>query len=126
MTLGFMARFEAPILSGEKIHTIREDKKDRWTSGRAIHFVVGNRTKARRQFKRDVCTSIQEIEIYNLAFSSELGIKIDGVLVLGILPVLAKNDGLTVQEFKDHFNKPQFPYFKGKIIHWTNTPNIYK
>ena len=43
-----------------KIHTIREDKTNRWKAGNLIHFVINNRTKKRYQFAPIIkCVSIQ-------------------------------------------------------------------
>ncbi len=45
MVLGFKERFVGRILSGVKIHTIREDGHNRWRVGRRIEFATGVRTK---------------------------------------------------------------------------------
>ena len=64
MTLGFSKEeFKEKILRGTKIHSIREDKADRWKDGILIHFVTGNRTKHRNEFLLYSCTGIQEITI---------------------------------------------------------------
>jgi len=58
MILGFKTKtkdgrytnFVEKIEKGEKIHTIREDKLNRWRAGRIIHAAVGVRTNEYRQF----------------------------------------------------------------------------
>lgn len=115
--------------SHPKIHTIREDKKDRWKVGNKIHFVINNRQPNRFQFAPVIeCTSVQEIEItsdtkvdllkglykHNLPL-----VYIDGKLIqkASIVEELAINDGFN--SIIDFFN--YFPDgFKGKLIHWTN------
>jgi len=42
--------FNTFLVSKPKIHSIREDKPNRWKSGNDIHFVIGNRTKNRYLF----------------------------------------------------------------------------
>lgn len=109
-----------------KLHTIREDKADRWKSGRDIHFVINNRTKNRFQFAPIIqVTSIQKFEISYVdvfidqkKFTEKYTIKIDGrKLDWKEIEVLAKNDGFdSTDDFIQFFNKD----FKGKIIHWTD------
>ncbi|MDY8137583.1 hypothetical protein [Aquimarina sp. 2201CG5-10] len=108
-----------------KLHTIRQDSKNRWQPGKLIHPVINNRTKDRFQFAPTIkCISVQQIEI---VYSDEElceqhciepVIKIDG-RVLGIeeCDQLAINDGFDdIQKFLWWFNED----FKGKIIHWTD------
>ena len=112
-----------------KLHTIREDKSDRWKPGTQIHFVINNRSKNRYQFAPVLeCKGIQIIEIFHDLGHAE--IHIDGqfygeVYRHGLddiyqhtddLELLAKNDGfLSVDQFFAWFKKD----FTGKIIHWT-------
>jgi len=81
MVLGFEQQFVEPILSGTKIHTIREDKHNRWKPGRSIQMATGVRTKNYNQFNEDECVSVQEIkilyfdgdpDIYRWTYSSKL------------------------------------------------------
>ena len=65
MILSFKKRFVSPILSGHKIHTIREDKPRRWKAGNKIHFATGVRTKHYDQFHAGVCVSVQAIVLVN-------------------------------------------------------------
>ena len=65
MILGFKKQFPPMILVGTKIHTIREDKHDRWKAGNKIHFATGIRTKNYNQFYSGVCKSVQAITLVN-------------------------------------------------------------
>lgn len=119
MVLGFKKQFKTPIVKGDKIHTIREDKNNRWKAGNLIHFATGVRTKEYNNFLKDTCKSVQDIEIdYTKTFLGEPTIKIDGkTLVHTEIVTLAFNDGFhSLEEFLAWFNKD----FRGKIIHWTN------
>lgn len=138
---GFLA--DDRPLSVPKLHTIREDKSNRWRTGTDIHFVINNRTKNRFQFAPVIkCVSTQDIEIrdvtgtkVSLANSLNFGwivshqvkdvtfylayeIYIDGKRLLSDeISKLAINDGFdSVDDFFAYFNKD----FTGKLIHWTN------
>ena len=65
MILGFNKRFPQPIHDKIKIHTIREDKHNRWKAGRIIHMATGVRTKHYYCFNQEICTGTQIIEIAN-------------------------------------------------------------
>lgn len=115
-----------------KLHTIRPDSKDRWRTGRDIHFVINNRTPNRFQFAPVIpCVSVQKIGIrYKIHQSGDsVHALIDGDVYAGaswypsghIRTVwggedLARNDGFDcLEDFFDYFNED----FTGKIIHWT-------
>jgi len=119
MVLGFNRKFIGPIMNGTKIHTIREDKNNRWKPANTIHMAVGVRTKNYTQFALHNCISVQTIEIRRfhgvaLSFST---IKIgNNYIWQGDWLKIARNDGFeTLEEFFDWFDKD----FTGKIIHWT-------
>lgn len=119
MILGFKKQFEAPILSGTKKHTIREDITNRWAEGKTIHFATGVRTKNYNNFKTDVCKSVQEIKVIWInEYINDAIVIVDGVnLNIEQKQALAYNDGFAnLIEFFQWFNKN----FEGKIIHWTN------
>jgi hypothetical protein len=107
---------------GDKLHTIREDKNDRWKPGTKIDFFINCRQKNMFRFAPVLpVVSIQEIEIvYDKVFGKILRpeILIDNVKLHPMrLEELALNDGFdNVQDFFAYFDKD----FKGKIIHWTN------
>lgn len=109
-----------------KLHTIRQDEKNRWGAGCDIHFVINNRTPNRFQFAPVIkCVSVQEIEIksdnqslsngYSVNFKT---IIVDGKMLDGMdIYQLAINDGFdSVEDFFAYFNKD----FTGKLIHWTD------
>lgn len=129
MILGFKKQFEAPIVAGSKIHTIREDAKDRWDEGKKIHFVIGNRTKHYRQIKLGECRSIQYVFMTFSRGVFEVSVGddhyCDKYLSQVEIEELAKNDGfIGVGEFMDWFipliKASHKGYFTGKIIHWTD------
>lgn len=113
-----------------KLHTIREDKADRWKAGNNIHFVINNRTKNRFQFAPVIkCVSVQEIEIkykilrHRVSPSGidqyvEVNVFLDGLkLIKNEVEKLVINDGFpSLEAFFLFFNKD----FQGKIIHWTD------
>lgn len=123
-----------------KIHTIREDKTNRWGEGNKIHFYINQRTPYQFQFAPVVeVQCVQEIEIVNSYYTThESGkrtllyrfVKIDGQpfyswhdiyeddnIDKGMLQ-FAKNDGFdSIEDFFHWFNGNNF---KGKIIHWTD------
>ena len=118
MILGFKERFKQPILDGTKIHTIREDKANRWKAGRVIQFATGVRTKSYTKFNEGVCEGTQEIEIRweeNVVFPE---VYVNGEeLNYHDMILLAENDGFnTLTEFCKWFLSD----FKGRIIHWTD------
>lgn len=120
--------FVYDIQSGNKIHTIRHDKSDRWHAGRKIHFWRGNPRNVKAnpyQFDEGVCSSVQRIAIR--WYADEEGTKEPYVWIDGkILGVgfdannnreLALKDGFTsTYEFFEWFNED----FDGKVIHWTD------
>lgn len=98
-----------------KVHTIREDKSNRWIQTRLIHLVINNRTPERFQFAPlIICTAIQKISI---VWDGPIpGVYVDDELLLSNdVERLALNDGFdTVGDFYNYFNTD----FTGKIIHW--------
>lgn len=118
MVLGFKKQFVKPIKAGIKIHTIREDKHNRWKPGRKIHGATGVRTKKYNQFFEDTCTGTQKIKIIYKKTSPSPKIVVDGKrLNADETYLLALHDGFPgTFEFRKWFNKD----FIGKIIHWTD------
>jgi len=122
MILSFSSpRFEVLIKAGVKIHTIREDKHDRWKPDMRIHHWMYNpRNVSKNPYAfshpgTDILISKQKIAIepeFKL-------VVVDGFKQLNAdeLKLLAINDGLTnIRNFFRWFNKP----FSGYILHWTN------
>lgn len=133
MVLAFKPQFKDKILNGSKIHTIREDKTDRWKAGNIIHMATGVRTKNYNQFSERVCMAVEPFEIIytrhektkttaNVYVNYKLlgqALWVDCKLKASSFSVdmLAANDGfLTPTEFFEWFHSD----FKGKIIHWTD------
>ena len=80
-----------------KLHTIRQDKKNRWKAGVDIHFVINNRTPERFQFAPVIpCVSVQEIEII---YSDE-----DLCEHNGVEPVV-KIDGRILDFYKNEYEE---------------------
>jgi uncharacterized protein YqfB (UPF0267 family) len=140
MILSFKKEFVPKILAGTKIHTIREDKPNRWKVGNKIHFATSVRTKNYNCFKEGECLFIQDIHmsidesIYKYSPKlKEFTIVItigSKVLRAGTETVqFALNDGFSsYQEFHNWFYpliiKTENRCFHGKLIHWTN--KMYK
>ena len=111
-----------------KLHTIREDKKNRWRSGMMIHPVIYFRTKKQFQFAPPfLCTGTQRISIRwkssHRGKFKKCRILIDekyffgDILYESTTEELAINDGFeSVRQFLSWFHQD----FDGKIIHWTD------
>ncbi|WP_395075362.1 hypothetical protein [Flavobacterium sp.] len=118
--------FSGHIIINPKLHTIREDKNNRWQVGNKIDFFINARQKNMFRFAPVLpVVSIQEIEIKWLKNKEKkiwwyLGatISINNVYLSATqCEQLAINDGFdSVIEFFEYFNKD----FHGKIIHWTD------
>lgn len=103
-----------------KIHTIRQDKHDRWKAERLIHFSTGVRTKKYKCFYKAPCISTQEVIIDS--HREVIHIMKDGCRVETlqgkITEIFAYNDGFdSVKDFWDWFRDYQGSL---KLIHWTN------
>lgn len=114
-----------------KLHTIREDKNDRWQPGTKIDFFINCRQKDMFRFAPVLpVVSTQKVEIrwYELFNKKMARVFIDNksfacvkfyteMIVTGKMLQLAQNDGFdTIEDFFAYFNED----FKGKIIHWTD------
>lgn len=123
MILGFKKQFEAPILEGTKIHTIREDSPDRWGAGQLIHFATGSQTKNYNCFKEGQCISTERVFMtFDYMLHVSIGLR---ELYMPEKKILANNDGFKdLKEFEDWFYpiiaKSEKKCFSGKIIHWTD------
>lgn len=114
--------------SAPKLHTLRQDPKNRWKVGMKIHPVINNRTKNRFQFSPVMeVKGIQEIEILHSKSNPGVArITIDGnEFYMGLtwscynrkLEDFVRNDGFdSAEQFFAWFNKD----FKGKIISWAD------
>lgn len=131
MILGFKPYLKKPIIDGVKIHTLREDEKNRWGRGCTIQMATGVRTEKYECFREEICTGVQgvEMELIKKSFDCyEWVVKVDG-RKLGEMEIaqLSINDGFkSSQELKmfffpqDSFGRYKKTEWKGKIIHWTD------
>lgn len=120
MILPFKPQFVEPILNGSKIHTIREDKNNRWKKFAPIQMATGVRTKNYNCFNNNHhVTAIQSIKIVcSIDPTIEPEIIIDGnFLFKAEKEQLAINDGF--KNLTDMMAFFDFQPFTGKIIHWT-------
>lgn len=117
---------ESERMTNPKIHTIREDKKERWKPGTKIDFFINCRQKDMFRFAPVLpVVSVQKIEIIWVGFSDSFRpwVRIDKKNICTIddthndrMLQLAKNDGFdTIEDFFAYFNED----FTGKLIHWT-------
>lgn len=109
-----------------KLHTIREDKTDRWKPGMMIDFFINVRTKDMFRFApRIPVVSIQKITM-SYAWNDIINIWINGrELTPSERLELALNDGFdSWKEFFEYFypviKSTEDNFWKGKIIHWTD------
>lgn len=109
-----------------KLHTIREDKKDRWHAGIMIDFFINVRQKNMFRFAPKVAVvSTQEI-FMTYAYNNRIDISIDDRELYGYEKEdFAINDGFdTWNDFFDYFypkiKESEKQFYKGKIIHWTD------
>ena len=102
-----------------KLHTIREDAKNRWKPGTMIDFFINCRQKDMFRFAPKLpVVSVQDFVIKRWGTKPKVYIN-DSFFPLPDKEVLnlAQNDGFdTVKDFFEYFNKD----FTGKIIHWTD------
>lgn len=126
MVLGFKQQFVYPIISGSKIHTIREDKGDRWQEGKKIQMATGVRTKNYNCFHELTCTGTQEV-FMTYAFNDVIQISVDGNELHQYVDKVkfAHNDGFETWEaffnwFYPLIQSSPTKCFKGKVIHWTD------
>lgn len=131
LTYSVKESFVGDILNGVKIHSIREDKTNRWHPGRSIQHWWGNPRNVQKKpycFLENKCLLVQRIDIYPmpdfdnplLDAVEKIGIAVDySVLPTEHIEKLIINDGLTPDEFLKFFLADEYS-FEGKIIHWTD------
>jgi len=111
--------FETRIKQEIKIHTIREDKHDRWKQGMKIHFWLGNPRNVKSnpyQFGEGICELVLPIHIYPNENRFIIGDQGE-FKAIGSLNELAENDGFDSWEDMKQWFKTDF---HGKIIYWKN------
>lgn len=112
--------FKEKILSGSKIHTIREDKNNRWQIGMSIQFYAMNPRNGGTKFADGIVKDIFKIEIVPELDIVMINSKVNSLYVhefnkLEALNRLAVHDGFEDwKEMKQFFTKP----FIGKLIIW--------
>ena len=117
-----------------KLHTLREDKNDRWKAGMKIHAVIHNRSSKMFRFLPVFeCTGVQRVRIAYTSIGDtrrSASIIIDGKYQGAAvwhncklekcskkIRTIAQNDGFdTVNDFFEWFSED----WEGKIIHWTD------
>lgn len=116
-------QFVTRILEGAKIHTIRDDKTNRWKVGRKIQFWSGNPRNVKNkpyQFASGICTETEHIILnfrYNTLIISDRYVVMD----FEKLDRFAKKDGFdNWDHMKDWFyQKYNFGIaFNMKLIHF--------
>lgn len=125
-------KFKGLILSGQKIHTIRQDVHDRWKVGMSIqHWMYNPRNVAKgpHKFLDGTCAGIQYIHMVRQGdYTPKVFVRSSPVrfgtgrvwLTQSQVHELADNDGLTISEFIEWFLPNGAPDYYGKIIHFTN------
>ena len=113
-------QFRDRILDGTKIHTIRQDRTERWKPGMVMHMWRGNPRNVSKNPK-EFCTRyrlVSKQEIFISPKLKQVQITVDGdkKTVYDMIE-LALNDGFDdEQQFWDYFTED----FKGYILHWTD------
>ena len=112
--------FKEKILNGTKIHTIREDKHNRWKETMSIQFYAMNPRNGGKKFAEGIVDKVTRIEIdtsSNKVYFPEFNRDRNMCCMSNpmILDDLAKCDGFeSWEEMKEFFPE----YFEGKIIYW--------
>ena len=122
--------FRDRIIGGTKVHTIRDDKHNRWKVGNKIHFWLGNPRNTRGktkpyQFGIGECSRVEDI-LMDFAILEDWStdtVYIGDDIILKSddeLNALAENDGFdNWEQMKLWFDNPD-RWYSGKIIFWKN------
>ncbi|MDN3673096.1 hypothetical protein QWY99_08555 [Flavobacterium branchiarum] len=110
-----------------KLHTIREDKNDRWKSGMKIDFFINVRQKDMFRFAPVMkVVSVQDVYMsYRSNDVIQISVDDKELFVFSERLEFAQNDGFdTWEDFFDYFY-PQIKatpdnFLKMKLIHWTD------
>jgi hypothetical protein len=100
MILSFKEEFNPKITKGQKIHTLRRDKKRRWKKGNKVHFANNLRSPNYRQFGEGECKMTFNISIIHFPFINGM-LKSPEVIIEGI--TMSKSE-LKAFAFRDGFN----------------------
>lgn len=107
-----------------KMHTIRNDKNNRWKKGVMIDFFINCRQPNMFRFAPRIPVVSTQKVFMTYAFNDVIEISVSGKYITDVLQ-FAKNDGFdTWEDFFNYFypkiiNNPE-ECFSGKIIHWTD------
>ena len=117
---GYVIKTHSP-----KLHTIREDNKNRWKVGTKIDFFINCRQKDMFRFAPVLpVISIQSVFMtYLPQCGNGFQVSIGGRKLNPFeIEVLAVNDGFdSVEEFENYFiSVMKDDEFSGKLIHWTD------
>lgn len=129
MLLGFKPQFQQPIITGTKIHTLRDKRKVTPKIGETLHMYTGLRTRKAKLIRKDLkLKAVQEVYILltwdlylKRHYVSEL--LIDGRDCTNALVEFFINDGFsTAYEYIAFVNPPKGKncYIKKDIFHWTD------
>ena len=112
MNINYKKEMERALVSGVKLHTIRQKPI---AVGTMMNHIVYPYHKERRCVLSNFCTSTQMITIE----SSSRTIKVDNKELSKVdIKRLSKNDGFdSIEDFWSFFNQD----YQGMIIHWTDT-----
>lgn len=132
---GEPTHFASKLVNGEKLHTIRGNydlwkvNADKMQTGEYVLSVrqwsgVPRRSKQREIYNTDECIGVEHIAIMYSVDDDRLSVCIeDRYLTADEIERLAKNDGTTVEDFKDWFfakqRHKQDATFNGVIVHFT-------
>ena len=127
---GEPTKFVKSLKAGVKIHTIRANDKELWEA-RANDINTGRKYLSVREWigrpynseQREVAryerVGLQRIQIiYDRNIQIPPTTIVDGKLIS--LAMIAKNDGLSLQDLLDYFFPDGDGYFRGVIIHFTD------
>ena len=116
--LNFKAQFAPAVEAGQKLQTIRLQRKRPIKAGDTLHLFTGQRTKACRRLGITRCESAEPIEIHPGHIS------VSGcVLSVTEREELARADGFdNLSRFYDFFIEQYGIPFSGALIKWSAQP----
>lgn len=119
--------FDNTLSHTPKLHTIREDKNDRWKSGVMIDFFINCRQPNMFRFAPRIPVVSTQTVYMSYAFNDLIEISVGHKELFGYAERLqfAQNDGFdTWEKFFDYFypmiKATPNNFLKRKLIHWTD------
>lgn len=132
---GEPTHFASKLVNGEKLHTIRGNydlwavNAEKMQTGKYVLSVrqwVGTprRSKQREVYNTEECIGVEHVTMQYSVDTDGLSVTVeDRILSEAEIEQLAKNDGTTVDDFKDWFfakqRNKQDATFNGVIVHFT-------